>query len=78
MAQSETEKSAHRDTASGTGDISLVLSELQALRTEVAELRQMMRLIEHKPDLAPPVTPKSVPNEKGVPWWRRLFLGKSK
>ncbi|MNJ26935.1 hypothetical protein D3C77_214270 [compost metagenome] len=78
MAQPEAEKAAHSDTANGTGDMSLILAELQALRTEVAELRQVMRLIEHKPDLAQPVTPETVPNEKGVPWWKRPFFGSSK
>lgn len=71
MAQPETEKTAHADTAIGTQDTALILAELKALREEVAELRQAMRLIEHKPEPAQPDTPKSVPTDKPTPWWRR-------
>lgn len=71
MAQTEAEKTAHADTALGTQDTALILAELKALREEVAELRQAMLLIEHKPDPAQPDTPKSVPTDKPTPWWRR-------
>nr|WP_015647650.1 entry exclusion protein 1 [Pseudomonas sp. GLE121]AGL12840.1 entry exclusion protein 1 [Pseudomonas sp. GLE121] len=52
VAQPESEKKAHSDTGLGTADTTLILAELKALREEVAELRQAMRLIEHKPDMA--------------------------
>jgi predicted DNA-binding transcriptional regulator YafY len=71
MAQPEAEKTAHADTAIGTQDTALILAELKALREEVAELRQAMRLIEHKPEPAQPDTPESVPTDKPTPWWRR-------
>lgn len=71
MAQPEAEKTAHADTALGTQDTALILAELKALREEVAELRQAMRLIEHKPEPAQPDTPESVPTDKPTPWWRR-------
>ncbi|WP_443691039.1 hypothetical protein [Pseudomonas sp.] len=77
MAQPEAEKTAHSDTANGTQDTALILAELKALREEVAELRQAMRLIEHKPEPAQPDTPESVPPDKPAPWWRRpLFTRK--
>lgn len=71
LAQPEAEKTAHGDTALGTQDTALILAELKALREEVAELRQAMRLIEHKPEPAQPDTPESVPTDKPTPWWRR-------
>jgi len=74
MAQPEAEKAAHGDTPNGTQDTALILAELKALREEVAELRQAMRLLEHKPDPVPPVTPdtpETVPEPKPLPWWRR-------
>ena len=54
LAQPEAEKSAHHDTAFGTSNTALILAELKALREEVAELRQAMQLIEHKPNAAQP------------------------
>lgn len=71
LAQPESEKTAQADTALGTQDTALILAELKALREEVAELRQAMRLIEHKPEPAQPDTPESVPTDKPTPWWRR-------
>ncbi|MEO4017589.1 hypothetical protein [Pseudomonas rossensis] len=71
MAQPENEKPAHADTGYGTQDTALILAELKALREEVAELRQAMRLIEHKPEPAQPDTVESVPADKPTPWWRR-------
>lgn len=71
LAQPEAEKTAHGDTALGTQDTALILAELKALREEVAELRQAMRLIEHKPEPAQPDSPESVPTDKPTPWWRR-------
>lgn len=71
MAQPESEKAAHGDTANGTQDMALLLAEMKALREEMAELRQAMRLLEYKPDPVPPVTPESVPTNKPPPWWRR-------
>lgn len=74
LAQPDAENSAHADTAPGTQDMALVLAELKALRGEVAELRQAMRLIEHKSDLEPDGTPgtqESVPEQKPLPWWKR-------
>lgn len=71
VAQPETEKTAHADTGLGTQDTALILAELKALREEVAELRQAMRLIEHKPELAHHDTIESVPTDKPTPWWRR-------
>ena len=73
LAQSKTEETAHGDTANGTQDTALILAELKALREEVAELRQAMRLIEYKPETVKPDThgtAESVPNEKPSPWWR--------
>lgn len=77
LAQPEAEKSAHADTGLGTQDTALILSELKALREEVAELRQAMRLIEHKPDPVPSVTPDTleiVPDhhQLPLPWWKKL------
>ncbi len=74
LAQSKTEKKAHGDTAHGTDNSALILAELKALREEVAELRQAMRLIEYKPDPSQPDTTESVPTDKPTPWWRRLFF----
>ncbi|MFA0921789.1 hypothetical protein ALP73_01630 [Pseudomonas coronafaciens pv. garcae] len=79
LAQSEPEKTAHGDTGSGTENSALILAELKALREEVAELRQAMRLIEYKPDTPQidtvPADTETVPIEtKPLPWWRkRLF-----
>lgn len=84
LAQPDSEKSAHADTSIGTSDLALILTELRALREEVAELRQTMRLIEHKPDttheaheLAQPDKVQSaaldqVPEEKKGSWWAPL------
>lgn len=74
MAQPEAEKTAHADTAIDTQDTALILVELKALREEVAELRQAMRLIEHKPEPAQSDAPESVPTDKPTPWWRRLLF----
>ena len=77
VAQSSLEKTAHGDTASGTPDTALILAELKALRQEVSELRQAMRLLEHKPDPVPSVTPEppeTVPEPKLLPWWSRYFF----
>ncbi|MGQ1734768.1 hypothetical protein ACT4VS_18185 (plasmid) [Acinetobacter baumannii] len=71
LAQPEPEKTAHGDTGLGTQDTALILAELKALREEVAELRQAMRLIEHKPEPEQPDTAESVPDDKPLPWWRR-------
>lgn len=74
LAHPSAEKTAHAGTTNGTQDMALVLAELKALRAEVAELRQTMRLIEHKPDPAPsgtPVTPEAVPGQTPLPWWKR-------
>lgn len=76
MAQPDTKKTAHVDTALGTDGTAIIMAELKALREEVAELRQALRLIEYKPDLVPSdtlVTPEPVPNEKEITWWKRLF-----
>jgi hypothetical protein len=71
LAQPDSEKAAHAGTGLGTSDSALILAELKALREEVAELRQAMRLIEHKPDTAQPVTAETVPIEAQLPWWKR-------
>lgn len=71
LAQPEAKKVAHGDTVLGTQDTALILAELKALREEVAELHQTMRLIEQKPEQAQPDTPKSVPNISDAPWWKR-------
>lgn len=71
VAQPEPEKTARGDTQVGTQDVALILAELKALRHEVAELRQAMRLIEHKPELAQPGTTESMPNNRTTPWWKR-------
>lgn len=74
LAQPEAEKTAQADTAAGTQDMALVLAELRALRAEVAELRQTMLLLEHKPEPSPavtPDTPETVPNAEPLPWWKR-------
>lgn len=74
LAQPEAEKTAQADTAAGTQDMALVLAELRALRAEVAELRQTMLLLEHKPEPAPAVTPdtaETVPTAEPLPWWKR-------
>lgn len=77
MAQPESEKTAHHDTVVGTDGITQVLAELKALREEVAELKQTMRLLEHKPDSVPSDTLETVPLPSQLPWWRRsIFSGK--
>lgn len=77
LAQPDSEKTAHADTELGTSDSALILAELKALREEVAELRQAMRLIEHKPDTAQPDTAETVPDEKPLSWWKRPLFVKS-
>lgn len=80
MAQVEDDKTAHGDTPHGTSDTALILAELKALRAEVSELRQAMRLLEHKPDIEPPDTPDTpeiVPIAKPLPWWRRPLFSKN-
>ncbi len=80
MAQPENEKAAHGDTPLGTSDTALILAELKALREEVSELRQAMRLLEYKPDVEPPVThdtPDTVPTVRPLPWWRRPLFSKN-
>lgn len=74
LAQPGAEEVAHGGTGLGTQDAALILAELKALREEVAELRQAMRLIEHKPEPAQPDTPESVPNQKPLPWWKRSLF----
>jgi len=80
VAQLKPEKTAHRDTPSGTESSALILAELKALREEVAELRQAMRLIEYKPDPAseetePKDAAETIQTEtKPLPWWRRRFF----
>ena len=79
MAQPESEKTAHGDTANGTQDMALILAELKALRVEMAELRQAMCLLEHKPDPVPSDTPDTldtVPDLKPLPWWRRPLFSR--
>ncbi|WP_232918419.1 entry exclusion protein 1 [Pseudomonas syringae] len=77
LAQPVTEKMAHGDTASGTENSTLILAELKALREEVAELRQAMRLIEYKPEMTQPDTVESATLIKPKPWWQRpLFTRK--
>jgi hypothetical protein len=81
LAQPDSEKTAHGGTNLGTSDSALILAELKALREEVAELRQAMRLIEHKPDTAhelaqpeqlQPTALDQVPEEKTDSWWASL------
>lgn len=74
VAQPDEQKTAHGGTETGTPDMALVLAELKALREEVSELRQIMRLLEHKPDPVPSdTTDETVQNVKPLPWWRSLF-----
>jgi len=80
MAQPDVEKTAHADTAFGTQNTILILAELKALREEVAELRQAMRLIEHKPDPVPsvtPETPETPAKRNSFSWWRRSIFPRS-
>lgn len=82
MAQPDSEKTAHDVTAHGTQDTELILAELKALREEVAELRQAMRLLEYKPATVPSVTPETSENvpdaldPKPLPWWKRAFFSR--
>lgn len=79
LAQPKDQKEAHSDTGYGTPDTALILAELKALREEMAELRQAMRLIEYKPDPVTPDThdtPENVPDAKPIPWWRRPLFKK--
>lgn len=71
VAQPEAENMAHRGTALGTPETALILAELQALRAEVAELREAMHLIEHKPAEAVPGTTEPTPPAQPLPWWKR-------
>ena len=73
VAQSSLEKTAHGDTAIGTDGIAQVLLELKALREEGAELKQTMRLLEHKPE-QPSDTLETVPLLEPLPWWRRSIF----
>jgi len=77
VAQPDPEKTAHADTTLGTQETALILAELRALRVEVAELRQTMRLIEHKPGEAHPDTAESVPKDTPLPWWKRPLFTRS-
>ena len=74
MAQPDHEKMAHHDTAIGTDGIAQIMAELKALREEVSELKQTMRLLEHKPDPVPSDTPEIVPLQEQLPWWRRSIF----
>lgn len=80
LAQPEPEKTARGDTGNGTENSALILAELKALREEVAELRQAMRLIEYKPDptseeTGPKDAAETIQTEtKPLPWWRRRFF----
>lgn len=76
LAQPKDQQKAQTDTDHGTPDTALILAELKALREEVAELRQAMRLIEYKPDPVTPDTAESVPNPTPIPWWRRPLFKK--
>ena len=82
LAQPKDQKKAHADTAHGTPDTALILAELKALREEMAELRQAMRLIEYKPEMVlndthdTHDTAESVPNVEPIAWWKRPFLRK--
>lgn len=78
LAQPEAEKTAHDGIHIGTQETTLILAELKALREEVAELRQAMRLIEYKPDMARDDTEISAPNETPLPWWKRPIFKISK
>lgn len=78
LAQPDSEETSHHGTDVGTSDSALILAELKALRVEVAELRQAMRLIEHKPEKAQDGTQISVPNETPLPWWKRPIFKISK
>lgn len=78
LAQPDIEKTAHADTAIGTQDTALILAELKALREEVSELRQAMRLIEYKPSAAQDGTTISVPSDTQLPWWKRPIFKTSK
>ncbi len=73
VAQPTTENLAHGGTPSGTADTTLILAELKMLREEVAELRQAMRLIEHKPDIPHDMIDKDQ-NKAVRPWWKLGFL----
>jgi predicted DNA-binding transcriptional regulator YafY len=77
LAHPDSKKAAHADTGYGTSDSAMILAELKALREEVAELRQAMRLIEYKPELAQPEehqkpAQNQVPSEKTNSWWGSL------
>jgi hypothetical protein len=71
LAQPSSGNTAHSGTILGASDSTLILAELKALRMEVAELRQAMLLIEHKPETAQDGTQISVPSETPPPWWKR-------
>lgn len=74
VAQPENQKEAHAGTSDGTQNMALILAELRALRDEVSELRQVIQLIEHKPDKVPSDTPdEPVLVVKTLPWWRSIF-----
>ncbi|MFH0025055.1 hypothetical protein ACFZAC_26155 [Pseudomonas fluorescens] len=68
-AQSEPQPVTAPGTVAGE-DITALISELRALREEVAELRQTMKLIEYKPDPVPP--PATEPVTVPVSWWARM------
>ncbi|KPY61500.1 hypothetical protein [Pseudomonas amygdali] len=77
VTQAEPEKTAHADTELGTQGTALIMTELKALREEVAELRQALRLIEYKPEMTQSYTAESATLIKPKPWWQRpLFTRK--
>lgn len=81
MAQPAQEKEAHHGTDLGTTDSALILAELKALRAEVAELRQTIRLIEHKPDQSLSDisgTAHQMQDARVLPWWKRPLFGTRK
>ena len=77
MAQPDTEEMAHGGTPFGTPDTALILAELKALRAEVAELKQTLRLIEYKPEPEYDGTAECEAPTKPLPWWSRAWFSRN-
>lgn len=66
VAQPQAQEVAQVGTAAGTPDLTELLTELRLLRGEVAELRQTMLLLEHRPHQEQPAPVDSFLDDCGA------------